>query len=282
MLEDFRVELVAALSGIAQALSGGRVVPMFKAVQPGKQDLLLPMPAAGADKDAVVVLGRDKNVDFKLDDPSVVSLASRRHAIVLVAPHGKVTVFDCGSTNGTYVKSSGQQQATMRRLQPFHTWKLKHGDVIGFGGPETVVKDSRQPNVVVPNPLLFEFRMPTAVKRSHQGAPTSSSSSPRPQKKPGLDADQLRAWTDMKQCPACLEDHDDADTRMGMLECGHAMCGRCMASLKIAKEVRMECPLCRAPIKHQLKYPRSADNAIAVHVLDNELKLKCILLDEAQ
>lgn len=46
-----------------------------------------------------LLIGRGSNADLRLDDPGI----SRRHAMILVAADGTVTIEDLGSTNGVHV-----------------------------------------------------------------------------------------------------------------------------------------------------------------------------------
>lgn len=81
-------------------------------------------------------------------------LLSRKHAIVRVQPNGSIVIRDLNSTNGTYIGGEGE---FLHRMRADEVWELKKGDIIGFGGPETIVARSEQPDIIVANPFLFKY-----------------------------------------------------------------------------------------------------------------------------
>uniref|UniRef100_A0A7S3R9B9 E3 ubiquitin-protein ligase CHFR n=1 Tax=Dunaliella tertiolecta TaxID=3047 RepID=A0A7S3R9B9_DUNTE len=100
--------------------------------------------------DGVVSAGRETSTAVRLDCPEVPFLLSRRHALFTVQPDGSMAVMDCNSTNGTYCSRANQP---LRKLPPCTPWILEDGDVIGFGGPDTIIARRTQ----VANPFLFKF-----------------------------------------------------------------------------------------------------------------------------
>ncbi|KAF5832096.1 hypothetical protein DUNSADRAFT_12145 [Dunaliella salina] len=100
--------------------------------------------------DGVVAVGRETSTAVRLDCSEVPFLLSRRHALFTVQPDGSMAVRDCSSTNGTYCSRANQP---LRKLSPCTPWVLEDGDVIGFGGPETIIARRTQ----VANPFLFKF-----------------------------------------------------------------------------------------------------------------------------
>ena len=77
------------------------------------------------------VLGRDEDVNVRVDAPSV----SRRHARITIATGESATVEDLGSKNGTWVAG--------RRIHSERA-PLKHGDLLRFGKIELVFLDSKE------------------------------------------------------------------------------------------------------------------------------------------
>jgi DNA-binding winged helix-turn-helix (wHTH) protein len=75
------------------------------------------------------VLGRDEDVNVRIDAPSV----SRRHARLVVAAGAAATLQDLGSKNGTWVAG--------RRVE--NEAALKDGDVLRLGKIELVFLDSK-------------------------------------------------------------------------------------------------------------------------------------------
>ncbi|KXZ47478.1 hypothetical protein GPECTOR_35g916 [Gonium pectorale] len=102
----------------------------------------------------VVNIGRESDSTIRLDCPEVPFLLSRKHAKISVQPEGGLVLRDLNSTNGTYVARDGE---FLRRLRPDEYWELRRGDLIGFGGPETIVARSETPDVTVANPFLFRY-----------------------------------------------------------------------------------------------------------------------------
>ncbi len=74
---------------------------------------------------ATVVVGRGRDADITLPDPSV----SRVHARLISQPDGHVLVEDMGSANGTFVNS-----------QRVRIWQLAEGDILRFGNVEFLVE----------------------------------------------------------------------------------------------------------------------------------------------
>ena len=77
------------------------------------------------------VLGRDEDVNVRIDAPSV----SRRHALILVTAGEPATVEDLGSKNGTWVGG--------RRLEGGPA-PLKDGDALRLGKIEILFLDSKE------------------------------------------------------------------------------------------------------------------------------------------
>lgn len=71
-----------------------------------------------------------------------------------VQPNGNIVLRDLNSTNGTYI---GREGEFLHRMKPDEVWELQKGDIIGFGGPETIVARSEQPDIIVANPFLFKY-----------------------------------------------------------------------------------------------------------------------------
>ena len=83
---------------------------------------------------SVTTFGRHPDNDVRLDCAIAPSLLSRRHAeIVFDRATGAHFVKDKNSLNGTYVNGN---------LIPPGGTSLNGGDIIGFGGPATVMRDS--------------------------------------------------------------------------------------------------------------------------------------------
>ena len=116
-----------------------------------------------------VAVGREADNAIRLDSPTVPYLLSRHHATLTFKPDGSIVLTDLASTNGTYISRNGT--STFRRLQRRNTGSssdeggdgerahasltLNVNDVVGFGGPETIVADGGEH---VPNPFMFRFR----------------------------------------------------------------------------------------------------------------------------
>ncbi|MFI5893899.1 FHA domain-containing protein [Actinoplanes sp. NPDC051513] len=76
---------------------------------------------------ATTTVGRDADLAARLDDPTV----SRRHATIELG-HGRMTVHDLGSLNGTYVNGSRIQGSA----------EIRAGDVVSFGSVSARVAGS--------------------------------------------------------------------------------------------------------------------------------------------
>jgi hypothetical protein len=122
----------------------------------------------GLANNGVVNIGRESDSTVRLDCPEVPFLLSRKHAVVRVTPDGSIILRDMNSTNGTYVGRVGD---FLHRMTVSEIWELKKGDMVGFGGPETIVARSEQPDVVVDNPFLFKY---VAIDEPSSVAPSDS------------------------------------------------------------------------------------------------------------
>ncbi|MEE8169077.1 MAG: SpoIIE family protein phosphatase [Phycisphaerae bacterium] len=85
-----------------------------------------------------MVIGRDADCDFVLDDP----LASRRHARLYEDRNGAIWVEDRESKNGTLLNDRPLDQST----------RLKHGDRIGIGRCRLVLRMEEATSVVLDEP----------------------------------------------------------------------------------------------------------------------------------
>ena len=93
----------------------------------------------------VVVIGRQKGVvDHAMDCASIPLLLSRKHAAVTCdgAAH---YVRDLATTNGTFVNGS--------RIDAKVDVALRDGDVVAFGGPRYVARDSGR----LANPFRYRY-----------------------------------------------------------------------------------------------------------------------------
>lgn len=77
------------------------------------------------------VLGRDEDVNVRIDAPSV----SRRHALITIAPGEPASIEDLGSKNGTWVAG--------RRLEGGPA-SLSDGDAVRLGKVELLFLDSKE------------------------------------------------------------------------------------------------------------------------------------------
>ena len=72
----------------------------------------------------VLIVGRDRQADIRLDDPSV----SRRHAELVVADGGDLHIADRASANGTWIESGGRWERIGQRTVRSED-RLRLGDV---------------------------------------------------------------------------------------------------------------------------------------------------------
>lgn len=108
-----------------KAAAGRPVVPALLTARLLWDERLIPLPAGES------VLGRDEDVNVRIDAPSV----SRRHARITVTSGAPATLADLGSKNGTWV---GEQ-----RLEG-ETVPLKDGDLVRLGKVELVFLDRKE------------------------------------------------------------------------------------------------------------------------------------------
>ena len=155
-------------------------------------------------------VGRNSSPCFEHGDHPY--MASRAHLCVTLMPHGGPVLRDLASLNGTYVCRHGDDG--LRRLSPKDGWRLKDGDTIGVGGPESVLTNGN--TVLVANRLTFRVHL----------------SGRRPPAQP----DDV--------CPVCLS----PPTRAVSMVCGHAYCGAC-ADAMLDRMRAPCCALCRGPMR---------------------------------
>ena len=89
------------------------------------EDRLIPLSAGES------ILGRDEDVDVRIDAPSV----SRRHARITIAAGGRASIEDLGSKNGTWV--AGRRLGGGRE-------DLTDGDTLRLGKIELLFLDSKE------------------------------------------------------------------------------------------------------------------------------------------
>ncbi|GIL47153.1 hypothetical protein Vafri_4042 [Volvox africanus] len=237
----------------------------------------------------LVSVGRESDSTIRLDCPEVPFLLSRKHARICVQPDGSLVLRDLNSTNGTYVSRDGE---FLRRLRPDETWELKRGDLIGFGGPETIVARSEAPDITVPNPFLFRY---TPLDDDSESANNSSAEpqalvtiagQARSRKyseidqrdHEDMDCEEASTSSHDKECKkpktvvtakdiaALLANHltcsicHDWLAGAHALTCGHMFCGICLASWLTQKQ---SCPECRKPTAGVPVRCRNVDNSIS-------------------
>jgi pSer/pThr/pTyr-binding forkhead associated (FHA) protein len=228
-----------------------------------------------------VTIGRDVDCHMILESPSIPCLMSRLHATVVRTADGLLTMQDEGSTNGTFVakKCNYSTTAADRRLvdtvdgsglellPPMKPWVLEHGDVVAFGGAESING--------IPNPFMFEYvdpergtiveceenktNRPTINKRrvpkrkAARAASTlknddDSASIKRSRGLSGCDEQTQEPQPPQQQivrrlfenlaCSIC----QDVLAAAHVLTCGHAYCGICLATWT---RRNASCPDCR-------------------------------------
>ncbi|GLC45088.1 hypothetical protein PLESTM_001685300 [Pleodorina starrii] len=238
----------------------------------------------------VVSVGRESDSTIRLDCPEVPFLLSRKHARICVQPDGNLVLRDLNSTNGTYISRDGE---FLRRLRPDESWELKRGDLIGFGGPETIVARSEAPDITVPNPFLFRY---TPLDDDSDSANNSSaepqalvtiagqarsrkfSEIDRRDHQEDMDYEEASTSSPDKECKkpktavtakdiaALLSNHltcsicHDWLAGAHALTCGHMFCGICLASWLTQKQ---SCPECRKPTAGVPVRCRNVDNSIS-------------------
>lgn len=90
-----------------------------------------------------VVFGRNADSDICLNTDSLPLLISRKHATISFVGHS-LYIQDTGSTNGTYVNE--------QRLQPLQPKELHEGNVVSFGGPKLIIRDTQEHS----NPFVYK------------------------------------------------------------------------------------------------------------------------------
>lgn len=104
---------------------------------------VIPIPTAPS---AALVIGRrEGRCDVVLNS----AVVSKRHARIVSEPDGTVGLQDLGSTNGTHLRRAGAASGGgMVRLPPNKKWRLRHTDVVSFGGGDKLERGQ-------PNPLMY-------------------------------------------------------------------------------------------------------------------------------
>ncbi|KAG2482365.1 hypothetical protein HYH03_018715 [Edaphochlamys debaryana] len=206
----------------------------------------------------------------------------------MIQPDGGLVLRDLNSTNGTYVAREGD---FLRRLRQDESWELRRGDLIGFGGPETIVARSETPDITVANPFLFRYtpldddtdsgddsvveaKLPLAGQharaRKHsemergdqdmdcEEASTSSGDKDAKKAKTGVTTakDVAQLLSNHLTCSICHDWLAGAHT----LSCGHMFCGICLASWLSQKQT---CPECRKPNASVPVRCRGVDNTVS-------------------
>jgi pSer/pThr/pTyr-binding forkhead associated (FHA) protein len=195
----------------------------------------------------VVRIGRNSKNDIVLVDAKIECLLSRTHAEIAFRG-GRAELRDLGSTNGTYVLRPSptpipaNQEIQMKRLEGSkdggsEPWILKDGDIIGFGGSESVCVDSAQPDLIAKNPFLYVYR--NIEDHSASTSKNHVSSARRGSKRKAAVMEGGVNLVDHVTCAVCL----DLFVKPRTLACAHTFCATCIGSLKA-----LSCPLCRQPI----------------------------------
>ncbi|RMZ53472.1 hypothetical protein APUTEX25_003294, partial [Auxenochlorella protothecoides] len=99
--------------------------------------------------DGRIIVGRDRDCHvaashFESAPPGTAYMLSRRHALIK-AVEGRFSILDNNATNGTFLNGSP--------LEPESWHVLEDGDILHFGGPQTVKPKS----TFIPNPWAFRF-----------------------------------------------------------------------------------------------------------------------------
>ncbi|KAG2453691.1 hypothetical protein HYH02_001903 [Chlamydomonas schloesseri] len=236
----------------------------------------------------VVSVGRESDSTIRLDCPEVPFLLSRKHAKICVNPDGSLILKDINSTNGTYIAREGE---FLRRLRSDESWELRRGDLIGFGGPETIVARSDVPDVTVANPFLFRYtpldddsdsafnssaeqhqlgtgaqgrarkfsEIEERCQQEDMECEVASTSSPDKESKKAKTAvtakDIVSNLANHLTCAICHDWLAGAHA----LTCGHMFCGICLAGWLSQKQ---SCPECRKPSAGVPVRCRGVDNSI--------------------
>mmetsp|Transcript_32844 Transcript_32844/g.59511 ORF Transcript_32844/g.59511 Transcript_32844/m.59511 type:complete len:303 (-) Transcript_32844:669-1577(-) len=235
----------------------------------------------GIAQEGVVSIGRMSESMIRLDCSDVPFLLSRKHARVSFEEGGQVVMRDLNSTNGTYVARNGEQ---LRKLDADEVWVMQDGDIIGFGGPKTIVARSDVPDVTVPNPFLFKFQpfkddddlgiatiKPPRYVRTGECKRLQLSPSEAPM--PGTESTGIEEPTPCeaeenftgKEVAEVLFNNLMCSICHGWLAashtmtCGHMFCGSCLSSWL---ERQRSCPECRKPFSGMPVRCRNIDNTI--------------------
>ncbi|KAL6774607.1 MOT42 [Auxenochlorella protothecoides x Auxenochlorella symbiontica] len=99
--------------------------------------------------DGRIIVGRDRDCHvaashFESAPPGTAYMLSRRHALIK-AVEGRFSILDNNATNGTFLNGSP--------LEPESWHVLEDGDILHFGGPQTV----KPKGAFIPNPWAFRF-----------------------------------------------------------------------------------------------------------------------------
>ena len=193
----------------------------------------------------VVSVGRDPSSIINLSSQSFPTLVSRKHCSFEVQPDGHVHLINNSSTNGTYLARNGN---AMQKLGDGTTLELLDGDILGFGGLETM--DNAK------NPFVFKYSTVGGV----QGAGNDKASPSEPEKKVMPEAEKILG--DVKDvlssqftCAIC----QDWILGCHTMSCSHMFCGACIAKWLNRKQA---CPTCRMPMSCVPVRCFQVDNAI--------------------
>jgi pSer/pThr/pTyr-binding forkhead associated (FHA) protein len=180
-------------------------------------------------------IGRDISNDVKLDCQIVPRLLSKLHARITVDVEGTHYVADNASLNGTYLNGN--------LLIGTGPNGLKNGDIIGFGGPARVIRDSQE----FDNSFRYRYfneqqqRRQMEVERLRLEAEVDISEQPV-SKRTRASADpygrvRQREKNDLS-CSIC----QDILLNAVSIGCGHTFCSDCISNWLHRTPI---CPICR-------------------------------------